>query len=924
MGLEPHELSESLLEALEEFRERLQHGQHPRIEEFQLRVHAEQRMEFLVQAIEAEIDFLLHPTVVQDASSSTDDDQRVEPRLELYFHRFPELRICKRSSLELVIFDYAIRRKCGLECGEDVYREMLPEYSEDIARLIKRSKNIIFKSAEVTLAKPPSKNQTTVVEVADAKVSSWKLPTELGHFLLLSHVDSGGMGAVFRALDLRTGAIVAIKVTRRSDSWSVYRFNEEIRALTSLCHPHLVKVYEVLSDASHRYFSMELVEGQTLSAWWHKQHREPRWATLRQYLSDVADAIDYLHCRGIVHADIKGNNILVSRGRVVLLDLGLAHFLGVGLDAESRLYEDRLAGTLAYLAPEIRSRNRPSAASDWFSFGVLLFELATGQLPFSSTICSEEHGLDEHDLDLLDNSKCDPQWKELCRRLLVYAPENRCGAREVLSTLNRTRSTLLSAPSFQGKIPIYGRSEVQSLLKGMIDRPRSGSSFILLRGTNGVGKTRVLSDWCHALKISQRWVIQTTASRYNANRFGFIHSLVQSLVSTSQYQVNLLELLSSDQQDVLRTAYPQLNSADLVASLGFDGNSKTLRKDISEHAAQCFLQWLSLMSRQCPIFLAWDDFHLADAASRHLVTELFRNQPSSQILAVATITEDADSNSGGHCLCMDGLFGTIADSDRAFYQLVDLPPLTTPQMSLLATHIFSCCGIERSSVKPYLARIVNASRGRPSSLFEIIQILLDTGLAPDAWSAKVDLLAQQDPIDFRFQRLSRPQQQILQFMAVANKPVAFSQLQVASRVGPDQLLDDLGELATRRWIIYCDPWPDFTVDIFNEFLRDRILNVTPPDRIARRHNRWVHVLMHEPSPPWEQIGMHLAAAGSKRRAQSAYLEAARCCLQQGNLDAARDLLQRIHQLGTPDDSVSKALQQLEAQLEIKPEQPRCP
>ncbi len=127
----------------------------------------------------------------------------------------------------------------------------------------------------------------------------WKLPKQLGHFLLLSLAGTGGMGAVFRALDLRTGGVYAIKVMKRVDSWSVYRFNDEFRVLATLSHANLVKMYHSFVEGNLRYYSMELLNGVPIHVWWSRLRSFPerrqaeQWELLRRVLAQIASAIHF-------------------------------------------------------------------------------------------------------------------------------------------------------------------------------------------------------------------------------------------------------------------------------------------------------------------------------------------------------------------------------------------------------------------------------------------------------------------------------------------------------------------------------------------------------------------------------------------------------------------------------------------------------
>lgn len=448
-----------------------------------------------------------------------------------------------------------------------------------------------------------------------------------GKYRVVKKLGRGGMGEVYKVRSLSDDKILALKLAAtKNRPEEMIRLQREFHILSRLSHPDIVQVYDFdATDDGRPYFTMEYVAGSKLT------EAFPRFNPLiYSAIYHILSALGFIHSRGLIHGDIKPENIIAKRGKAKLLDFGLVDEIDLSSPGQ-------LKGTLIYMAPELLRGERGDGRADLYSLGVVLYETLTGRNPFSAD--DPLQVIRDH----LEKQPPPPSrfTKELPKgldsivlRLLEKEPSNRySNAEDVLEDLSPLSPSLHKEIEARG-VPILspgliGRDEELRTLMDLFSRATKGvAQSLLLAGKRGVGKSRLLREFKFRAQLEGASVLLTSCS-------------LSEKVPLQPFRQLIEELPAKE------------------PSLGKGG---PLPDDLTEDASsieklKTFRLWseqLAELSVKKPIVLIVDDLDFGDETSLELFSYLARSFSGERILMVGG-SEDAAISEGVTVLELSGL-----------------------------------------------------------------------------------------------------------------------------------------------------------------------------------------------------------------------------------------------------------------------------
>ncbi len=473
---------------------------------------------------------------------------------------------------------------------------------------------------------------------------------QLGRFQVLSLLGAGGMGEVYAAHDTKLQRPVALKMLPAHFTLNperLRRFEQEAMAASSLNHPNIITIYDIGETEAGRFIAMEFVQGQTLRTLAKEPIPLPQ---LTQLGKQIAEALSVAHAAGITHRDIKPENIMLrDDGYVKVLDFGLARLSGPDnpggvLDTKADTHSGAVLGTVRYMSPEQARGERTTPASDMFSLGIVLYELATGQHPFlQETPLETLHAIIHHPAlpPVRRNAQLPAYLNALIVRLLEKDLRLRPTAAETASALSEQSAAQTARVATPATTPLavggqrhtVGREQERAALQTAFATAAEGRGLLLcVTGEPGIGKTTLVEEALAELSAG------TTAFRLARGRCS------ERLAGAEAYLPfweALDSLLQADPSGLVANTMKRLAPtwyAQIAANL-----SDTSAEQLAAHKApsqERLKRELVLLAQELathhPLVLFFDDVHWADISTVDLLAYLASQFDGMRILVVVT------------------------------------------------------------------------------------------------------------------------------------------------------------------------------------------------------------------------------------------------------------------------------------------------
>jgi hypothetical protein len=674
------------------------------------------------------------------------------------------------------------------------------------------------------------------------------------------------MGAVYEAVDHRTGQRIALKLLREIDPDSVLRFKEEFRRLTDLAHPNLVRLGELFEEAGRWYFTMELVRGRDFiehvrpqlapvdaalsgtletipGALLHADFDEGR---LRAGLEQLCGALQTLHAAGLVHRDIKPSNILVdSAGRLVLLDFGLitTEHSQISLGGAHAL-----VGTPAYMSPEQAAQQPVSASSDWYSVGVLLYQALTGELPHDGPV-----------LQVLADKQCvEPRapativpgipadLSRLCQRLLAFSPRERAGAAEVLACARPgTRRAIPATGTLSVASSFVGRQGELAALEAALARCAAGASeVVLIRGVSGIGKSAVVQHFIE--RLQRRPAVQVFSGRCyerEAIPFKAFDAMIDAISRfASRLPQAEVEALVPMHCAALTQVFPVLARVRAFAQAAAGRRQPRDPHELRERLFSAMRELLALLARRYQIVLFIDDLQWADDDSMALLSALVSPPDPPRFLLLSTQRADAPLPPITH-------------------RLLEVGPLAADEARELARR--SCL---QAASTGELHSIVAEAAGHPLFIMELAHHM---GPGLGERGTKLD-----DALWLRAQQLDSRARTMLELLCLAGGPLSQHTLLEAAELVPEVFQRLVALLKVGRFVRTRGSRGSDAIEPYHDRVREAVVARLDGTTLQARHAALASAMTSTGHADLEAIAHHYRCASDAVRAHEFTVRAA--------------------------------------------------
>ncbi len=680
-----------------------------------------------------------------------------------------------------------------------------------------------------------------------------------GRFVVQGMLGRGGMGAVYEVKDTERDTTVALKILSEVDASGIYRLKLEFRALVDVVHPNLVGLHELYCDQERWFFTMDLVQGRTL---FDDLGEEPDESSLRYAFAQLAAGIKAIHDAGKLHRDLKPSNVMVTpEGRVLILDFGLASDQEIGGIGQT-ITDGSVSGTPAYMSPEQAASRPATAASDWYAFGVMLFEALTGRLPFEGNLPSVLFRKAHEDAPRPSSLRpgIPRDLEQLCEKLLQREPGDRCGHPEIVQTLGVSSEQPEAVPVLD-EAPFVGRIDELAVLRRAFDSIGRGQPVVMfVHGVSGVGKTVLVERFLWELERERKAVVLSgRCYERESVPFKAFDSLIDALsrhlrrlASTEAARVLPREISS------LVRLFPALERVRAVASAPRPSAEVPDPFEVRRRGFAALKETFARMSDRTPLVLYVDNLQWGDFDSAMLLQELLGPPDPPPLLFIGSYRRDEAQSSPFLRELLDSK--RIASGATQVWML----PVDALDRAESGRLVELLMGDERQELEGLVEPICRESEGIPYFIGELVRYARSTRGMESLKEGKKDSLLPR-LLNTRISGLPEPARALLEIISVAGRPLSQQTALRAAGIAAGEY----GLFTTLRsatLIRTRGPSLADAVETYHDRIRETTVLHLAPERLRKRHLQLAETLEESGKADAEWLLEQFHAAGVPDRA----------------------------------------------------------